>query len=183
MSKVLQGKDFPKNNVEVGENTYYNGDIFIKGRGHIKIGKYCAFGDNLRILAGNNHNYNFPAIQVSFFRQYFGGKYPGALPDAGVYIGNDVWIGDNVTVLDGSIIGDGCCIAAGAVIKGRIPNYSIAGGVPAKIIKGRFNKEVANFLSEIAWWEWSEEKIKRNKNFFYSDLNRLAVVDILNMIN
>lgn len=52
-----------------------------------------------------------------------------------VTIGNNVWIGDKVTILPGVTIGDGAIIAAGAVVTDSVPRYSIAGGVPAKIIR------------------------------------------------
>lgn len=54
-----------------------------------------------------------------------------------VTIGNDVWIGRRAMILPGVTIGDGCVIAAGAVVVKDIPPYSIAGGVPARVIKRR----------------------------------------------
>ena len=54
-----------------------------------------------------------------------------------VTIGNDVWIGRRVIIMPGVTIGDGCVIGAGAVVTKDIPPYSVAGGVPAKVIKSR----------------------------------------------
>lgn len=54
-----------------------------------------------------------------------------------VTIGNDVWIGQRVMIMPGVTIGDGCIIAAGAVVTKDIPPYSIAGGVPARVLKSR----------------------------------------------
>ncbi|MGM9819091.1 MAG: acyltransferase [Paludibacteraceae bacterium] len=54
-----------------------------------------------------------------------------------VTIGNDVWIGRRVIIMPGITIGNGCIIAAGAVVTKDIPDYAIAGGVPAKILKYR----------------------------------------------
>lgn len=54
-----------------------------------------------------------------------------------VVVGNDVWLGANVVVVPGVTIGDHSIIAAGAVVTKDIPAYSIAGGVPAKVIKER----------------------------------------------
>lgn len=54
-----------------------------------------------------------------------------------VYVGNDVWLGRRVMVMPGVHIGDGCIVAAGAVVTKDMPAYSIAGGVPAKVIGSR----------------------------------------------
>lgn len=52
-----------------------------------------------------------------------------------VTIGQNVWIGDKVTILPGVCIGDGAIIAAGAVVTENVPNCSVVGGVPARILK------------------------------------------------
>jgi acetyltransferase-like isoleucine patch superfamily enzyme len=57
----------------------------------------------------------------------------------GVRIGSDVWIGAGVKILDGAVIGDGCVIGANSVVIGDVPAFSIAVGVPAKVIKSRKN--------------------------------------------
>ena len=61
--------------------------------------------------------------------------------DQDVIIEEDVWCGANVTILKGVTIGRGSIIAAGAVVTKSIPPYSIAGGVPAKVIKKRMSNE------------------------------------------
>jgi maltose O-acetyltransferase len=52
-----------------------------------------------------------------------------------VHIGNDVWIGGNVTILPGVTIGNNVVVAAGAVINKDVPDNTLVGGVPAKVIK------------------------------------------------
>ena len=64
----------------------------------------------------------------------------------GITIGDDCWVGANVTFLDGCRVGRGCVIGAGAVVRGDIPDYSIAVGVPAKVVRGR---TAANCASEM----------------------------------
>ncbi len=56
------------------------------------------------------------------------------------YVGNDVWLGRRVMVMPGVRIGDGCIVAAGAVVVKDLPPYSIAGGVPAKVIGSRLKQ-------------------------------------------
>ena len=54
-------------------------------------------------------------------------------------IGNNVWIGANASIMAGVKVGNGCVIAAGSVVTKDIPDFSVVGGVPAKIIKNRKN--------------------------------------------
>jgi len=54
-----------------------------------------------------------------------------------VRIGPDTWIAAKVTVLRGTIVGRGCVLGSHAVVKGHIPDYSIAVGAPAKVVKNR----------------------------------------------
>lgn len=65
----------------------------------------------------------------------------GYIPLSPVIIGNDVWIGGRVTIMPGVTIGDGCVIGAGAVVTHDIPPYSVAAGVPARVIKSRKSAE------------------------------------------
>lgn len=65
-----------------------------------------------------------------------------------VVIGNDVWLGRRVLVMPGVHIGDGCIIGAGAVVTKDIPPYSVAGGVPARILKSRINQSTSNHSNQ-----------------------------------
>ena len=101
-------------------------NAFIAVRGNVRIGKNCIFGPNVRIHS-ENHNFDDKNIPI---------RLQGATRK-GVTIGEDCWIGSGVTILDGVNIGRGCIIAAGAVVNKDVEDYSIVGGVPAKLIKYR----------------------------------------------
>jgi len=100
--------------------------------------------------------------------------FPGVKPRGEIYktkritIGNDVWIGRNVTITNGACIGDGAIIAAGAVVTNDVPAYAIVGGVPAKIIRFRFEKEYVDALEKIQWWNWSDDKIRQKYDSFFN---------------
>lgn len=110
----------------IGNNVGIAANVFISMRGKIEIGDDTIFGPNVAIHA---ENHNFDDLDVPI-------RLQGATRK-GVKIGRDCWIGSGVIILDGVTIGDGCIIAAGAVVNKDIPDYSIVGGVPAKVIKSR----------------------------------------------
>lgn len=84
-----------------------------------------------------------------------------------VVIGNDVWFGKNVIVCNGARIGNGVIAGAGAVITSDVPDYAIVVGVPAKIIRFRFDEEQIKSLNKIQWWNWSDKKIAERVQDFY----------------
>ena len=79
-----------------------------------------------------------------------------------IVIGNDVWIGYEAVILSGVTIGDGAIIGTRAVVTKDVPPYTIVGGVPAKKIRKRFSDNVISELLKLQWWNWSENKIKKN---------------------
>ena len=72
-----------------------------------------------------------------------------------VSIGNDVWIGANVTILDGVKIGNGAIIGANSLVTKDVRPYAIVGGVPAKMIRTRFEEELNEMIDKTKWWDLS----------------------------
>lgn len=89
-----------------------------------------------------------------------------------VEIGNDVWIGEGVFLVGGITIGDGAVILAHAVVTKDIPPYAIVGGVPAKVLRYRYDEETIKFLLKIKWWNNSLDWFKQNWRFL-SDIEKL----------
>jgi acetyltransferase-like isoleucine patch superfamily enzyme len=85
-----------------------------------------------------------------------------------VVIGSDVWVGYGATIIGPVTIGDGAIIGAGALVISDIPAYAVAVGVPAKIVKYRFEEQIIKKLLTVQWWNWSLEKIKKEKDLLYS---------------
>lgn len=83
-----------------------------------------------------------------------------------VKIENDVWVGARSIVLGGVKIGNGAVIAAGAVVTKDVPAYAVVAGVPAKIIKYRFNKDLIEQIESLKWWDWNEDVLIRKIDAF-----------------
>lgn len=103
---------------------------------------------------------------------YFADVIPKGMPDKTkrVKIKNDVWLGKNVIITNGAEIGNGVIAGAGAVITKDVPDYAVVAGVPAKIIRYRYEKEQIKSLNRIAWWDWPDEKIRASFYDFYLDI-------------
>lgn len=110
--------------VQIGVHTYYNsGAISASAKAPVQIGKWCAIGYNVSIVACTHDSY-FPTGPENL-------RPSKELP---VSIGNGVWIGNNVVILPGTMVGDYAVLGANSVITGNIPPYSVVAGVPARII-------------------------------------------------
>lgn len=112
-----------------GHDVGLGADCFFGCAGGVEIGDYTIFGNYVSVHA-ENHNYSRDDLPI---------KLQG-VTHQGIRIGRDCWIGAKATILDGAVLEDGCIIAAGAlVIAGVYKKYGIYGGVPAKLIKYRFD--------------------------------------------
>lgn len=112
--------------IEILADTYIGPYVCLAGPGNISIGKNCMIASHSGIYA-NNHSF----IDATCLIREQG------LTRQGIVIGDDCWLGTGVKVLDGVTIGEGCVVGAGAVVTKDMPPYSIAVGVPAKVIGHR----------------------------------------------
>lgn len=78
----------------------------------------------------------------------------------GVSIGHDTWLGHGATILPGVTVGDGAAIGAGAVVSKDVAPYTIVGGVPAKPIRERFPRAIAERFQALAWWDWDHDRLR-----------------------
>jgi acetyltransferase-like isoleucine patch superfamily enzyme len=131
------------------------------------IGRYCSIAGGLQIPAPRH-----PIDYISTSSFVYDEKFSivnSFLADQGdssyknysrIYqkpypvIGNDVWIGQNVALLPGITIGNGAVIAARAVVTKDVPEFSIFGGNPAKLIRFRFSEKVMEGLRNVQWWRY-----------------------------
>jgi len=83
-----------------------------------------------------------------------------------VTIGNDVWLGHNSLIMGGVSVGDGAVVGSCSVVTKDVAPYSVVAGVPAKVIKYRFNEEIIEKMLEIKWWDWPHEVIGKRLDDF-----------------
>lgn len=112
--------------IKIGNNSGIGAFSFIGGAGGVAIGNDVIMG---QWVSFHPENHNYDSLDLPIRLQGVNRK--------GIVVEDDCWIGAKVTFLDGAHVGKGCVIAAGAVVRGAIPPYSIAAGVPARVIKSR----------------------------------------------
>ena len=119
-----------------------NSTIFAT-RAHLYIGNKSFSGPNLTIMTGD-HPFDIKGRYIADNRKVDIEKEGRNISkyDQDVVIEDDVWMGCNVTILKGVHIGRGSIVSAGSVVTKSFPPYSIIGGVPAKLLKCRWESVV-----------------------------------------
>lgn len=136
-----------------------------------EVGSFCSFAPGVDVVG--SHLLNAISTHGILYSPYFmdildNSKGREYLAKEKVRIGNDVWLGRDVLITKGVRIGNGVVAGAKSVITKDIPDYAIVAGVPARIIRFRFQQEQINKLNAIKWWDWDIEKIKENYNLFFN---------------
>ena len=98
---------------------------------HVHIGHYSSLSAQVAIV-GSDHCYDKPGVPVVF---------SGRPPSCVTTIGQDVLIGHGAILLRGISIGNGAVVGAGAIVTKDVPPYAIVVGVPAKVLRYRFDEQ------------------------------------------
>ena len=164
-----------------GAFSFVNFGNFIRG----KVGRFCSIATNCSIGAGEH---NMDCISASIVFEFNQGErfnrfhtlmndedYVAAMRqrrhEANIshgaprlfkptVIGNDVWIGTGAIIMQGITVGDGAVVASGAVVTKDVPPYAIVAGVPAKVIRYRFDDNTVERLAASQWWEYGPDIVK-----------------------
>jgi acetyltransferase-like isoleucine patch superfamily enzyme len=110
----------------VEEEVFIGPGCVLYGHGTLRIGKGTLVAAHA-VFVPANHVFERTDIPIQ----------SQGITTTGITIGSDCWLGSGVRVLDGVAIGDGCVIGAGAVVTRSLPAYSVAVGVPAKVVRQR----------------------------------------------
>lgn len=165
-------------NVVLGDYSYVQSNCNIS---NAEIGKFCSIGPNFCCGMGIHpihgvstapmfystaHQNGFSLVKKNMFKE-----------DKLTVIKNDVFIGVNVTILDGVIIGDGAVIAAGSVVTKDVPDFAVVAGVPAKILKYRFDEDTILKLKATEWWNSDDENLKKVRDNLFDVTSFLKEFD------
>ncbi len=163
---------------KIGANTFFAGKIgrcsYMGSNCEINasIGRYCSIAPNVKVVAGSHPTRNWVSTSPAFFStllqcgmSYVDKTLFDEMPKP-TNIGNDVWLGYGAVLLNGVTVGNGAIVAAGSVVVNDVPSYAIVGGVPAKVIRYRFNEEQIKKLEKLEWWNKSENWIRRHSTKF-----------------
>jgi acetyltransferase-like isoleucine patch superfamily enzyme len=156
--------------VDVGRMTYgaYKVDGSIAPG--TRIGSFCSIAPDVR-LGGSDHPLGYVSTHPF---QYLRNRGYVTEDDQAlvrtlnqpVVIEDDVWLCDNVAVLCGVTIGRGAAVGAGAVVTTDIPPYSLALGVPARVVRTRLPEDQVERLMEIDWPSWDDDTIRERVSVF-----------------
>lgn len=149
----------------VGRHTYGADKISIHHAPdrQLIIGSFCSIAENVTVMLGSNHRvdhittFPFGHIHTDIF-PFNNPNHPTSRGD--IVIGNDVWVARGVTIMSGVTIGSGAVIASNSHVVSSVPDYSIYGGNPARLIRYRFSPSEIKDLLEIRWWEFDDCTIR-----------------------
>lgn len=166
---------FNIDNVFVGRETYGNLIVDNYNNKHkLYIGNYCSIATNVMFILDADH-YTKHISTFPFKVKILGERFEG-VSKGDIIIDDDIWIGYGATILSGVHIGQGAVVAAGAVVTNDVPPYAIVGGVPAKVIKYRFEKDIIEELLKVDYSKLTKKMIEEHINDFYEELKDLKQI-------
>ena len=168
-SDTVPMNDFDFNHVKIGDYSYGELNVVdFGGDNFLEIKKFVSIAQNVTFVLNAEHNINtistypFKVKLLKLCESESFGK-------GNIIIDDDVWIGYGATIMSGVHIGQGAVVAAGAVVTKDVPPYAIVGGVPAKVIKYRFDEEIIHELLKVDYSKLDETMIREHIDDLYKE--------------
>lgn len=160
---------YPIQKITIGRNTYGPIDALLSNpTNELRIGSYCSIGGNVKFLISGDHAID--RISTYPFKSRCLTGELEALSKGDIVVDDDVWIGYGATILSGVHVGQGAVVAAGAVVSKDVPPYAIVAGVPAKVIKYRFEPDLIEELSKVDFSKLEQPMIENHVDDLYRKL-------------
>lgn len=177
-NKTYPGTLFDQNRVEVGKYTYGQLNIRMYGTTDSKlfIGKFCSIADNTYFLLDGEHN--FHCVSTYPFKQDILRLGNESFGKGNIIVSDDVWIGYGATILSGVHIDQGVVVATGAVVTKDVPPYAVVGGVPAKVIKYRFEQPVIDYMLTLDYDALTEDLIREHVDDLYTEIDGMELEEV-----
>ena len=176
-NETIAMNDFDFNHVSLGLGSCGELNVVdFGGSNKLYIKNYVSIAQNVTFMLNaehyTNHVSTFPfKVKILKTDQLESFGYGDIIVD------DDVWIGYGAAIMSGVHIGQGAIVAAGAIVTKDVPPYAIVGGVPAKIIKYRFEPEMIEELLKVDYSKLTKEMIEEHIDDLYSELKEKKQID------
>jgi acetyltransferase-like isoleucine patch superfamily enzyme len=164
---VLSGNVLPK---AMGAFSY----AFTRLSTDIEVGRYCSIAREVHVMGSSHpdawassHPFSHNPAPLRGVKTYLNDMGLPDIPiwdfergDQSIYIGHDVWIGAETMIKRGVTIGHGAIVGTRSLVTKDVPPYAIVGGLPAKIIRYRFNEAIIQGLLTSQWWRYGPDVLQ-----------------------
>lgn len=173
---------FPIDCVTVGNESYGELNIVtFANDSKLKIGHYVSISQEVKFMLDVEHYVNH--ISTFPFKVKVLKECPfEAFSKGDICVDDDVWIGYGSIIMSGVHIGQGAIVAAGAVVTKDVPPYAIVGGVPAKVIKYRFDEQIIKILESIDYSRITRTEIESNLEILYEQVDESKINQIQSFV-
>lgn len=163
-----------KTKIKIGRFTTIQGGAtqIVSNHNNISIGSFCIIGLNAQLI---NYSHRSDCYTTLYLDKRFDATLESSKNSfsfGDIVIGHDCTIGLNAFIMPGVTLGNGCIVTPNSVVTSSFEPYSIIAGNPAVCIGNRFSKQKIEYLEELNWYEWEEEKIRNNLDLLLTRVSK-----------